>query len=172
METIAFVRMMTSRAHGTLEDVMDGLTVEQLHHHEPGSEISSIAAIYLHLAMVNDAVTQGLFQGGPPLYARDGWAARIGAPFQVTFDQSWATAISITDPALLRGYGQAVQTSIDRYLAGVTATAADLDRVLETPFGKRGYGEALGRYYLIHTMQHTGEISALKGRLGLRALPR
>jgi hypothetical protein len=163
--------MMATRAHGTLEDVMDGLTAKQLHHHEPDSEISSIAAIYLHLAMVNDAVTQGLFQGGPPLYASDGWGPRIGVPFQVTFDHTWAAAVRIEDPALLRGYGQAVQASIDRYLEGVTATEEDLDRVLDTPFGPRGYGEALGRYYLIHTMQHTGEIAALKGRFGLRALP-
>ena len=171
MDTIGFVRMMATRAHETLEDAIDGLTSEQLHHREPDSAISSIAAVYLHLAMVNDAVTQGLFQGRPPLYASDGWAAKLGAPFQVTFDQAWADAIRIEDAAHLRGYGQAVQAAIDDYLAHTTATEDELDRVLETPFGERRYGEALGRYYLIHTMQHTGEICALKGRFGLRALP-
>lgn len=170
METIELTRQLAQRGHETLVGAVEGLTIEQLHHRPPDSAISSIAAIYLHLAMVNDAVTHGLYQGQPPLYARDGWGERLGAPFQATFDQNWADAFHCDDPAVLRGYGQAVQAAIDRYLADTTTTAPDRDRVLQTPFGERGYGESLGRYYLIHTMQHTGEICALRGHLGLRAL--
>jgi len=73
------------------------------------------------------------------------------------------------DIAVLHTYTKAVTEAIQVWLASLTPQ--DLERDLETPIGKLSVGQMLETFVIWHINAHCGEISALKGCLGVKGYP-
>lgn len=155
---------------GLLEGAIDGLSSEQLHHTHTETEIASIASIYAHILLSTDSILHGMLQGQPSLYVAAGWDAKIGIPYTPGLgDRAWHDAARISDIDQFRAYAKSVYTAIAEYVASVSD--AELERTLETPMGTQTVAWCLNNFMAWHTIQHLGEICALKGMLGAKGLP-
>ena len=143
----------------------------------PGATIASIAAIYAHVVLTEDDFIHRQITQAMPLYLSAEWTSKIAFPPKVAQDRGWTAAFR-TDMNAFRQYAQAV------FAAGESAFTAltdeDLPRPLLSHFVDVKDGRplverrevALGLLFsdnvIMHTCEHTGEISALLGSRGLK----
>lgn len=173
MDAVTLIRRQLKWGHETLEQGVADLAPEQRNQRGEGSTIASIAAVYAHAVEAEDWLIRDRVLHEPTLFEREGWGEKTGAlPFSAsmsTYDD-WLVSIRECDFDALRAYAQAVYTATDAYLDSLTP--ADLERtVLFGPLGDLPLTEFLGVIVGLHTMQHSGEICALKGSMGMKGLP-
>ncbi|MSQ62178.1 MAG: DinB family protein [Dehalococcoidia bacterium] len=164
MDALELLRSQIATVHSTVEQALDGLTDEQLHRRIDPATTNAIASIYTHLAEVEDSQIHSRILDKPTLL-QSGWQARLGIPEERGAIWAWQAP----DVALLREYAAAVHADTDAALKVITT--ADLDREVEGTRGPQSIGFILDRIIAEHGLQHAGEMSALKGVMGLKGLP-
>src|SRR5690606_12905671 len=134
-----------------------------------GSTIGSIASIYVHALDSEDWAIQQLIQNKPKLIDSGKWYERWGLPAPSSgIEVDWTTAN--VPLAEMRAYGKEVYAATDAWLNG--ATDADLDQQIDWHSGqKKSAGWVLADVIHVHLPFHAGEISSLKGLMGLKGLP-
>lgn len=155
-------------AHMVFNAVTGDMTDEQCAF-EVGGTVPRAAAIFAHAVFGEDMVVNQMVRGGETVLERGGFMARTGIakPSPAITPEFLAMTF---DLAGLREYATAVFAETDRFLD--SATAAELDREIDTPLGtKMPAGAAMGAFGVVHVSEHAGEISALKGAQGARGLP-
>ena len=155
-----------------LQGTIGGTTPEQCQW-QPDGSAHSIAASYAHVILSEDGLIHGMMQGKPPLAATT-WAGKTGVdsmPPQGSEGDAdwseWAKTVKVDLDAAAKYY-EAVAAATDAYIAGVTAD--ELDRQVDTPFGPQSINYMLS-VVAGHLSQHGGEISAVKGLMGLKGYP-
>lgn len=172
MDGTHILRDQLTWAHNTIEQAVDGLSPDELHHQMPGATIQSIAHIYAHVVLSEDWLIRRFVTNEPTLFEKDGWDKKTGIlPFTDRGPSpDWAASVRDCDFSALREYAQVVYAATDAYLASLTP--ADLDRTVT--FGRLGempLGRFLSQIVAYHTGLHGGEVCALKGVLGHKGLP-
>ncbi len=160
MDALTIIRSEIAAAHVVMEQVLEGLSDEQLHQRINPETTNAIASVYAHCVLGEDRLIQQRIGGKPTLL--EGWQDRLALPQEREALWSW----HFPDFALFRQYAGAVYAATEDGLA--TLTAADLDREVEGFRGPMAIGNLLTRVLTTHSLQHAGEMSALKGALGLK----
>ncbi|MBM2810718.1 MAG: DinB family protein [Chloroflexi bacterium] len=168
MDGVAVLRSAFAGAHDWYTGTVADVGTDQANTVPPGIA-PPIGALIAHILHCEDFMLNTAVQGKPPLWERDGWAAKIGGEMIVDQDESAARAYKC-DPRQMAQYAQAVFASTDACLANLNDT--DLDRELElVQFGfpsNMTVGAFLTQMVLGNTYAHTGEISSLKGSMSMR----
>jgi hypothetical protein len=73
------------------------------------------------------------------------------------------------DLPVAHDYAKTVAQAAQSWLASLTPE--DLKRSVETPVGELNLGQLLETFVIWHINSHCGEISALKGCLGVKGYP-
>ncbi len=170
MDTTTVLRHELKQGHDILEQAVAGLPADQLHHQGDGWTIRSIATIYAHTVMGEDYMMNNQILDREPLFARGGWAAKVGIemiPFTGDSEQ-WLAALPGVDFGALREYAGQVYAESDTTIGDLTES--DLDRIV-TFVDEMPIGLFLGTIIAWHAVHHGGEICALKGVLGGKGLP-
>ena len=165
MQLTDVLRTQIETAHGTMMQVIEDLTDEQLHHCLPGATINSIASVFVHIVIAEDRFTHTLLQGKPRLFD-DGWGERLGLTAADRDHQF--ESFHMRDRAAFLDYTNAVFADTEKYLA--SAGSEDLDRLVKLREREMPVGVVLARLLAGHALQHTGEMAALKGAMGLKGL--
>lgn len=162
MQATGILLAMHETAHNAIGQSLDGLTSGQLHHKASGSTINSIAATCAHAFAVEDFIVSGMLQGAPSVL-QSGYGEKLGIASPMA---DALASIEVGDVALLREYAAKVGAATQTYLRSLSAT--DLDRIVNTGFrGEQPVGDILQANVIGHLLQHSGEMAALKGGLGL-----
>jgi hypothetical protein len=168
MNGVQATRETLGLVHDYLDAAIGDCSYETMRKTFPGSTIGSIIGIYAHALSSEDWAIQALMQGKPKLIESGDWLQRWGlTPPVVVDDYDWAaTSLSLE---ALQEYGRAVYAATDDWLKG--ATDADLDKPIPWHSGPKAGGWVIADVIHVHLPFHAGEISALKGVMGLKGLP-
>jgi hypothetical protein len=179
MDSVSLLRAQLENAHQTLEGTLGDIGQEDAHR-EPGGRAFSVAALYAHVVFAEDMLVNGMFRQATPLHASR-WAGRTGfsevmpAPSAEVHGgwaeahDRWARGLR-ADLAQARQYAQAVQADALAYVSSLTPE--ELGRPVEltflpaTPLGLAITIFVVGHYYAL-----AGEMSAVKGVIGLKGYP-
>lgn len=149
-------------ANRSVKRVMDDVTQEQADWLPPGTT-NPIGPTYLHIAMGLDMNISAMIQQQPKIWAREGWCERFGlSPLAELRDY----ARMPVDIGLVGQYHGRVLDEIESFFAGITAE--DLARTVPSWRGEVTIADALSLFMAFHTLQHLGEISAVKGMQGMK----
>ena len=168
MEVRDLLRQQFQECNEWLDATMQKVMSQQAHWKPPGTA-NPLGATYAHILLTQDLVANVPIKGGASLSATT-WANKVGISEpppseEVTAWAQWARLVQV-DLDGLRAYGEAVRTSVDQVL--MSLTDAELDRTVETPFGRLTVLFLVNRALIGHTHNHTGEISCLKGFQGAK----
>jgi hypothetical protein len=144
---------------------------DKLNKQVPGATVTSIASIYAHMVMSEDAIVNGMMQGKPMIFMSDGWEAKTGVKMpgeQPSINPDWAHAMNM-DLAKFQDYAKVVFANTDSYLKNVSD--AELQEKVQTPVGEQTREWFIVNVLATHFPQHSGEIAALKGVQGMKGLP-
>jgi hypothetical protein len=168
MNGIDATRETIGLVHDYLEAAIDGCEPETLAHVFPGATIGAILPIYIHAVDSEDWCFQQLIQKKPKLIESGKWYERWGvAPPQPGKEVDWN---NVTVPlSEVRDYAKAVYAATDEWLNG--ATEADLDLQVDWHSGPKSAAWVIADTVHVHLSFHAGEISSLKGVMGLKGLP-
>jgi hypothetical protein len=167
-------------SHDLLESRLVDCPEEAFYRVLPGSRISSVAAIYVHVVMTEDAYIQKGLRGQTPLSASSPWSERLALPARVAIDFPSAAELRLDIPTF-REYAQAVFAASETCIKGLSE--ADIRREVDIPHVFQAEGRwtwenrpttldrTVSDMVILHTVEHVGEISALKGVQGLRGGP-
>lgn len=163
MDALALLRSQAATADGIMTQVAANITAERAAWTLPGSTTNPIAAIFLHVYTVEDrSVHRAL--GQPPVLESGGWRERLG------YDPAapWSPELR-PDPDTCRAYAAEVRAATVRYLDELDP--AELEREVDSPFGRRPQADLLTLFLVIHKTTHMGEIAALLGCQGVKGFP-
>ncbi len=166
---VSMLRGQFQMAHEWMTGTMQGLDEEQLHW-LPEGRAGSIAAEYAH-SIIGEDVIICMALGATPLLM-SAYANQTGAdslpPIGTWGD--WGRSVRV-DMAQLTDYAKAVYAATDAHLA----TLADDDLAREVDVTQGGLGKmplgVLLSVMFAHISMHMGEISNMKGQLGLQGYP-
>jgi hypothetical protein len=169
-DALAIVRSNLSDAHWLLEQVIEGLTREQLHWKPPGMA-NTIAATYAHVVASEDVFVQETLLGGEPLGEGE-WAGRDGISLPVPRRGAdwliWSRRVEVD--RRVRDFAVAVYGATDAYLAGLDPEA--LERTPNAPVpGGQTLSWLINNLLVQHAALHSGEIAVLRGIQGVQGLP-
>jgi len=174
MDVGAVLREQLESAQGLLESTMEGVNDAQLEA-KPAGEANSIGQNYLHAVVSEDFVVNGMFKQGTPLHSGE-WAGRNGSsvaiPPPMQGAPEWHVFIETAniDLPAFKQYAQAVHRSALDWVSSLSP--ADLDRQIELRvIPPHTLNWCIFNLLIGHTANHTGEISALKGIVGLKGYP-
>lgn len=157
-----------SQMNEWMDGALDGLTAEQVNFLPPGNSLS-IGFNAWHVFRTQDNITNFVFRKQPPLWMAQGYLEKLGLPKveQGTgMEFETARAISISDPALLREYGQAVGKDCVAYLKDVDVDSLNEVQMIK-PLGEMPRWKVFRQVCMTHGFMHLGEVNAVKGQLGL-----
>jgi hypothetical protein len=169
MDAVAEIREGIRWGNEILEMVMADVTDEHARH-IPAGTANPIGALYAHGLLAEDGIVNGLLKGGAPRFAAQPDSVGVAAP-QMNLDPQWARGLK-PNLGQLRAYKDSIIADVEAYLD--TLTSVDLDRAIDLSFaglGHRRLGWVLSALVAGHLNNMAGEISALKGILGLRGYP-
>ncbi len=171
MDAIKLLHEQFNFMHSVLDQMIDGLTPEQLQYNPDGLTMP-IAANLSHMLSGEDIMLHTFVIGGTALCHGE-WAGRTGSSEL----QEWGTDMAtwgdkvVVDLEQTKQYAQAVYAQTAAYLDSINA--ADLDRTVDLS----GFGmgdQPVGVVFALmiaNTQWHTGEIAAVKGMQGLQGYP-
>ncbi len=172
------LRNAFTQASKLMEFTVKDLTHEQLHW-IPAGNANPIGATYAHVLISQDGVVNAMLRNSMPLYVSTEWQGKLGLselppmPGQEGLPDwsGWSRRVQI-DLEQLREYAKAVYASTDKYLASLS----DEDLFHAVDATRAGMSEMPLMQYLLlivlgHTNIHAGEISCLRGELGLQGFP-
>jgi hypothetical protein len=153
-----------------LDTTLSDCTEEIANVWREGWTTQPISALYAHALTSVDWVVNETTAGGRTVYERDGWGPRLGIDDVQRFLSSAAPGSLSFNLGLLREYGAAVRASVEGFLS--TASEGAMTRQVDSFLGGKVSGaEFVAVFGVMHLIEHFGEISALKGVLGLKGLP-
>jgi hypothetical protein len=169
MNGIQATRETLDLVHQYLEAPIADCSPETLVHTFPGATIGSIISIYLHALESEDWCIQELIQGKQKLVVAGKYYEKWGLPPAGSAEELDWTNLSVPLEAV-QAYGKEVYAATDAWLA--TATDADLDKEIKW-FNNQTHSAAwvIADTIHVHLPFHAGEISSLKGVMGLKGLP-
>ena len=156
-------------AHMVFNAVTADLTDEQCVYELPGGTVPRAAAIFAHAVYGEEVMVNEWARGLEPVLLRGGFMEKAGiAATSAAMTPEWlAMQFNLTG---LKEYAAEVFAETSAYLE--SATAEDMDRMVNTPLGQQmPAANAIGAFGIVHISEHTGEISALKGAQGAKGLP-
>ncbi len=175
--TVALVlRGALEAAHQTLEATMSDVTDEIANRPAPRNA-NPLGSCYAHAVLAEDGIVNGLLRGQAPLFASS-WAGRTGTdkpmpmPGMVEGDiGEWYKTVTV-DLTACREYAKALYAASEEFIG--SAGEDTLGRTVDMSFA--GLGQLpLPVMFSIFVTGHLnnlcGEISALKGALGLKGYP-
>ena len=170
-DAVAIVRSNLADGHWLLEQVVDGLTEDQMHW-TPSGTANTIAATYAHVVASEDLFVQETLQRRPTLEQGD-WRGRDGISLPVPRRGAdwfaWSRRVRVDLPAV-RAYAAAVYAASGAYMAGLDPAA--LGRPPDAPVPGGQTSSWLVHNLLVqHAAVHNGEIAVLRGLQGLQGLP-
>jgi uncharacterized damage-inducible protein DinB len=132
MNTAELLTDAYGRIREVVREAVDGLSADQLSDRLDGSS-NSVAWLVWHLTRVQDDHVAEV-SGQEQAWTADGWAERFGLPLDDTetgygHGAEEVAQVTVSDPALLTGYHDAVHDRTVAFLKGLTD--ADLDRVVD-----------------------------------------
>ena len=170
MDAVSLLRQQIRSAHEIVEGTVADLTSEQAHWMPAGKALAA-GPLFVHLASGEDLFLN-MMTGRQPL-AMGAYAGKTGAsePHPMGGYDEWAQRVKVDLPQL-RGYVQAVFKNTEEYVASLKPE--DLDNELDltsSGLGKMSLGAFITLTAVIHTSNHIGEISCLKGLQGAKGYP-
>jgi hypothetical protein len=165
------VRQQLEFWHRILGQIVADCPSDVLNKSFPGAQITSIASIYCHAVIAEDAFVQERLRETPSIFEAQGWASRTGVSYPgmpPALSAEWAAAMKLQLPAF-QEYAGTVFVATDAYLAALPD--AEIARELKGQTGTYTVGFLLANIIATHVPQHAGEIAALKGVHGLKGLP-
>lgn len=171
MDAVSLLREQFTIMHNVIDQMIDGLTPEQLQF-KPEGRTMSLAANLAHMMTGEDMMLHTFVTGGEPLCNGE-WSGRTGASELQEWGSdmaAWGERVEV-DLAQLQQYAQAVYAQTAAYLDSITE--ADLDRSVDLSgfgMGVQPLGVVFG-LMIANTQWHTGEIAAVKGLQGLQGYP-
>ena len=169
MDGIQATRETLDLVHQYLDAAIGDCEPETLVRTFPGSTIGSIMSIYVHALSSEDWAVQQLIQNKPKLLDSENWYQRWGLPAPSSGEEVDWTAANVPLTAV-QEYANAVYAATAEWLN--RATDADLDQQIDWHSGqKKSAGWVLADVIHVHLPFHAGEISSLKGLMGLKGLP-
>lgn len=168
MDAVQATKETLGLVHEYLEAAFGDVEGETLTRTLPGATIGSIESIYLHTVANEDWAIQELILGKPKLIEGE-WSVRLGIKAPTAGEQADFSSWN-HDMAAFKAYAAAVFKATDDYLNSVRD--ADLDKQIDW-FGRgtRSAAWVIADTIHVHASFHAGEISALKGVMGLKGLP-
>lgn len=166
MDVRDLLALQLRRAHEFVETTIADCTPELLNHQFGGGTINPIAVIYAHLLLSEDAMMSRALGDGETVFAREGWADRLGFEEAAGFQAAEWRDRAIDVPAF-REYAASVYRTTDELLAAAS------DEVLARNVGRNQPMTALefvAQIGVLHVSEHWGEIAALKGVRGAKGL--
>lgn len=158
-----------------------GLSQEQLHW-QPANNSNHIVFAIWHAYRAEDYVLHRLLIGGPPVFEREGWGARLPVPEMgnppigtgLSRDQIAAIRLPLAD---LLGYADAVGRAVQDYADRLSEEEGA--QMVPLPFFQNLYPmldaasrtEVLAFFSVGHTAEHLGEVQYIKGLLGMQGAP-
>ena len=156
-------------AHMVFNAVVFDLDERMGRHSAPGATIPTPAAIMAHALYSQDMMVNEHVRQQPTVLQMGGFAAKTGLAAPEP-SMSPAFLSQVFDVDALREYAAALFAQTAAFLE--SPPPGDLDRVITTPLGSpMNAATYLASFGLVHLAQHTGEISAVKGVLGVKGLP-
>ena len=166
MELSEVIKTQIDQAHTTMLQVVEDLSDEQLHHRLPGATINPIAGVLAHAVISEDRFTNAVLRGDQRLF-ETGWGERLGL-VEAERDHRFED-FALRDRAAFMQYANEVFAGTERYLASVRPD--DLERPVKLRDRELPAGQVLARLVAGHSLQHSGEMAAIKGAMGLKGLP-
>lgn len=170
------LRATLETAHQTLEATMSDVTDEIANRPAPGNA-NPIGSCYAHAVLAEDGVVSGILKGQAPLFASS-WAGRTGTdkpmpmPGLVEGDMGeWYKSVKV-DLAACREYARAVFAASEDFVG--SADEDTLGRAIDMSFvgmGQLPLPVMFSIFVTGHLNNLCGEISAVKGTLGLKGYP-
>jgi hypothetical protein len=170
MNAIDLLKYSVGNAFGILGQVTADLTQEQADWVPPGTA-NPIGATCWHTVSGTDSIVHKWCAGQTPIFESAGWRDKVllaSGPEVEGETRKHMLSIQVDLPAL-HAYTQAVAEAVQAWLS--TQRPEDLERQLETPIGEMNLGQLLETFVIWHINAHCGEISALKGCLGVQGYP-
>ena len=141
----------------------------QLHTKLDGSTIDTVASTFAHLVFSQDTIVNAMALGGPLVLTTGGWAEKVGVvPPGARQNHEWAGAVKL-DMAKFMPYAQAVFANTESVITNSSEELLATAR--QGPLGPSTVWGAISGLGLYHTVEHSGEISALLGAQGVKGLP-
>lgn len=167
MDAVSLLSAQIKDAHGIVAGTVGDLTAEQAAW-SPGGEANGIGAELLHLLSAEDMFLC-MMTGRQP-QGMGAFAGKTGAsePHPMGNYGDWAKRVKADLPQV-KEYMQAVFKSTEDYVAALTPD--ELDREIDLSsvgMGKMSLGGFISTIAIVHTSNHVGEISAMKGIQGAK----
>jgi hypothetical protein len=168
MNVIEYIQLQMVGVRRSVDRVMNDITPELFNWAPPGTA-NTISATFVHFMRAEDEFIQEVIQDKPSVWETGGWSQKTGIQNPPGIGEDWSEykhrKIAIQP---LQDYKAAVWAATDAYLASLTPEA--LDRMVKFAGGERSVGAML---FLSgsQSLNHIGEIAALKGIQGVKGLP-
>lgn len=170
MDAISLLAAQVKQAHQVVMGTIGDLSDEQARW-KPGGRAHSIAPLLAHVAAAEDMFLN-MMTGRQPL-AMGPFANKTGAsePHPMGNYGEWAGRVTVDLPQF-REYVKAVFKNTEDYVEGLKPE--DLDKEIDLTnagLGKMTLGSFITMTSIIHSSNHTGEISCMKGQQGAKGYP-
>ncbi len=134
------------------------------YNHQPEGKCNPVAKLHAHALSGADFFVSTMLAGQPSKWPEV--AAKTGLPANAM--EIWGSDAKVSLDVMTE-YANAIKDPILAYVDSLTDE--DLDREIDTRFmGTQTVGWVL-QLATSHTLGHAGEISAIKGTMGLKGLP-
>jgi hypothetical protein len=167
VDAVQMLKAALNNSHVWFDGTCADVSMEQANF-VPAGIAHPIGELAAHVIQSEDWFINGMLQGQPTIWERDGWGDKLGMPNVVRQTLEVAKGFR-GDVAALQPYKEAVYKNSEAYLGSLKP--ADLDRELDFMGSKMPLGELFSMLIIGNTFAHTGEISALKGIQGARGYP-
>jgi hypothetical protein len=170
MNSIQLLREQFKSAHDAQEAVMKDVTSETAHFDKTNKALP-VGAAYAHSVMCEDIIMSPILTQKEPVSSamKTGLSEPIPSMKEWDKHEAWTRSVRVDLP-VFRAYAEAVYKATDEYLT--TLKESDLDSNVEMHgFGSFKLSFILTNFFLLHTANLTGEISAAKGIQGLKGYP-
>ena len=170
MNPIPLLQYSLGNAFAILSQVTEDLTQEQADWKPPGIA-NPIGATYWHAVEGADYIVHKWCAGQTPLSESAGWKEKVllvAGPESKEMTLAQMQCIRVDLP-VLHQYAQAVAEATQAWLGSLSPE--DLEGKKQSPIGEVSLGQILETFVIWHINAHCGEISALKGCLGVKGYP-
>jgi hypothetical protein len=168
MDILEYIRHEVAGVRRSVNMTMKDMTPELFNAATPGTA-NSINATFVHFMNSEDVFIQKIILGKPTVWESGCWSEKTGIQKLPGIGEDWSyfkSAPIAIQPLL--DYQSAVWAATDSFLA--TLTPQELDHKVKFAGGGRTVAEML-LLACSQSLNHVGEIAALKGVLGAKGLP-
>ncbi|MBA4181340.1 MAG: hypothetical protein C0506_12185 [Anaerolinea sp.] len=166
MDTRTVLKAQFSMALGILDGTVASCTQGMLDTVPAGGALQSLGVIAAHAAVNTDHFLNVGFAGGEMLLAQGDLAERAGIPTGDTWQTAAWVAKANVRKEPLQEYIQSLIGAVERVISD--ATDEQFDREVPAGPGTMPAWQSLGVIGLVHLLEHSGEVAAIAGTMGVR----